>query len=191
MATALTATSRHIELSPPPPFKEKSAEFQGFIKTVFNLLNNNSFQDLEFFFHTSIDIFRPTLDVSNELDHLLETYLTRSANSSECIRALRLASAMENHNINVKWTKIAQTICYLQQGNRADVESFVKDMVLSDAHPLAKGVYFSILEGHCKIYGDMKNGVMRNLVQQMIFEYHQMYSSLANPARIPAGALKA
>jgi hypothetical protein len=190
MATALTATSRHIEFSPPPPFKEKSVEFQGFIKTVTNLLNNNSFLDLEFFFHTSIDIFRPTLDVSNELDHLLETYLSRSSNSPDCIRALRLASVMENHNINVKWTKIAQAICYFQQGNHADVESLVKDMVISDAHPLGKGIYLSILEGHDKIYGDMKNVVMRNLVQRMIFEYKQMSSSFANPARIPAGALR-
>lgn len=189
MATALTAY-RQIELPTPMPFQGTAPDFQGFIETISNYLKQDAYNNLESFFQTSIEIFRPNLDMSNELDQLLESYVAKSANSEDCVRALRLASVMENHNINFRWAKIAHAICYLQQGNRVDMEALVKDMVLSDAHPLQDGVYLTILEGHIQIYGNLRNRVMQYLVQQMITEYQNMTSRLAPPAALPIGVLK-
>ncbi|MBS0652034.1 MAG: hypothetical protein JSR39_00760 [Verrucomicrobia bacterium] len=189
MATALTAYGQ-TGLTTPPPFQETSPEFQGFIQTISNYLKQDSYHDLEFFFHTSIEIFRPTLETSNELDRLLESYVAKSANSEDCVRALRLGSIMEKHSVNANWIKIAQAICYMQQGNRVDMEALVKDMVLSDAHPLQQGLYKTILEGHLEIYGDLRNRNMQYFVQQMITEYRNMASRLAPPEVLPFGVLK-
>lgn len=191
MATAIIQRNLSTLFSPTPnQFPSAPKTFSDFIETISECLTQQKYDDFEAYFELNVERFQDPLQTSQDLDNLLEEFLEKSDDPINCIKALRLANAMQSHQISPMWSLIAQAICFRQLKNDSQFNELIMKMVLTDTSSDIKIKYRDTLTGHIGIYTRLEKTTLKEHLTAIVNSYRAKALSLGLYFQLGIGAIR-
>lgn len=162
-------------------------QFEDFMDSIQEYLDNDQFENLERYFHENHSKFKTTLEAKQSLKPLLDKYIR---NPDSIFKATTLLNLIRHNLQFTKAHKIQEILCYFLLGNEELGTAMIFDMIDADQKPSLQSNYYQEM-GLLKAsyHGDARLTDVINYMQQLYRAFTASSEGSSSPSSSSSSSL--